>query len=91
MFAAEILPPCRSMTERQIDRPIPQSFRLAGGEGIEDRFELVRRDSSAAVLNFDQRVRFINRVVRTTRRRGPSSPVPLMALKALIIRVRMTC
>src|SRR5688572_32101468 len=39
-----------------------QSFRLAGDEGIEDRLELFRGDSSAAVLNFDQHVRFINRI-----------------------------
>ena len=39
-----------------------QSFRLAGDERIEDRRELFRGDSSAAVLNFDQHVRLIDRI-----------------------------
>ena len=34
-----------------------QSVRLRRHEGIEDRFELVGRDSGAVVLNFDQHVR----------------------------------
>jgi len=79
LFAADIFPPCRSMMERQIDRPIPSASGLLvmKGSKIDSSFSA----AMPVVLNFDQHVRLIvegavmtRRVasVREFGRRGPS-------------------
>ena len=66
LFAADILPPCRSMMERQIERPSPSPSGVLVINGSKTDSSFSAAIPVPAVLNFDEHVRFINEFVRTS-------------------------
>ena len=83
-------PPCASMIERQIDRPMPKPLGLGRVEGLEQPLDGSQEPAPDLIPHRDEHAIRFGLAVVMNNSRGPSATAPI-AWTALTMRLRTTC